>query len=74
VANRTPKSIEIIEEGDRRFAVMTYADGTIIRKLIDPNERPKRKPRKPIARARPIVRPKGHREDDFDTDVVGKAK
>jgi hypothetical protein len=30
--------------------VGTYADGSIVRKP-DPNERPRRKPRKPIARA-----------------------
>ena len=51
-AKGRPESIEVIEEGGERFVEATYADGSIVRKRVDPNKRPKRKPRKPIARAR----------------------
>ena len=47
-----PQSIEVVEERGDRFVVATYADGSVVRKRVDPNERPRRKPRKPIARAR----------------------
>jgi hypothetical protein len=32
--------------------VLTYADGEVVRRTIDPSEKPRRKPRKPVARAR----------------------
>jgi hypothetical protein len=48
----TPRSIEVVEERGERFVVATYPDGSVVRKLVDPNERPRRKPRKPITRAR----------------------
>ena len=35
-----------------RFVVATYLDGEVVRKQIDQNDRPRRKPRKPFARAR----------------------
>jgi hypothetical protein len=47
-----PRSIEVVEEAGERFVIATYADGSFVRKLVDRNERPRRKPRKPIARAR----------------------
>jgi hypothetical protein len=47
-----PHSIEVVEERGERFVVATYADGLVVRTRVDPNERPRRKPRKPIARAR----------------------
>jgi hypothetical protein len=48
-----PQSIEVVENaGGRRYIVATYADGKVVRKLINPNERPRRKPRKPFARAK----------------------
>jgi hypothetical protein len=47
-----PRDIEVVEERGERFVVATYADGSVVRKRVDPNERPRRQPRKPIARAR----------------------
>jgi hypothetical protein len=65
VAKRTkPASIEVVESPDGRFVIATFADGTVIRKAVDPTERPKRKPRKPVARARNPKR-------DFATKVSG---
>jgi hypothetical protein len=46
-----PRSVEVIEDAMGRFVMATYADGKVTRKQIDPNERPRRKPRKPFARA-----------------------
>jgi hypothetical protein len=56
MAKRNPQTVEVIEDGDRRYVVLTYSDGSVVRKLVDPNQRAKRKPRKPIARAIPVVR------------------
>ena len=47
-----PTSVEVLDTAEGRFVVATYADGSIIRKLVDPDQRPRRKPRKPIARVR----------------------
>jgi hypothetical protein len=52
VSKGRPRSIEVVEEQGERFVVATYADGSVVRKRVDPNERPRRKPRRPIARAR----------------------
>ena len=46
-----PKSIEVVESEGQRVVVAIYADGEVVRKPIDPKERPRRKPRKPYARA-----------------------
>ena len=51
VSKGRPHSIEVVEERGERFVVATYADGLVVRTRVDPNERPRRKPRKPIARA-----------------------
>ena len=52
MAKGRPHSIEVVEERGDRFVVATYADGSVVRKRVDVNERPRRKPRKPIARAK----------------------
>jgi hypothetical protein len=46
-----PVSIEVHDEPGGRFVVATFADGEVVRTLVDPDEKPKRKPRKPYARA-----------------------
>jgi hypothetical protein len=48
---RKPVTIEVHDEGGERFIVSTFADGEVIRNLVNPAEKPKRKPRKPYARA-----------------------
>jgi hypothetical protein len=57
VARKALLSVEVIEDGEQRLVVATYADGTVVRTPVDPTGRPRHKPRKPIARARPVVRP-----------------
>jgi hypothetical protein len=47
-----PESIEVIDSAGGRFVIATYADGSTTRRAVEANERPKRKPRKPFARAR----------------------
>jgi hypothetical protein len=49
---RKPMSIEVIQDGEQRFVETVFDDGEVERSLIDPTKRPKRRPRKPIARAR----------------------
>jgi hypothetical protein len=47
-----PYSVEILETDQGRAVVVTFGNGEIVRKIIDPSEKPKRKPRRPVARAR----------------------
>lgn len=53
MAKGKPASIEVQETEEGRLVVMTYADGEVVRKLIDLKARPKRRPRKPFARLKP---------------------
>ena len=39
--------IKVVEDGQERFVVLTYADGSVVRKLVDKNGRPARRPRRP---------------------------
>jgi hypothetical protein len=41
------ESIEVIEEGEDRFVVSTYSDGSIVRTLVNNENRPSRRPRRP---------------------------
>jgi hypothetical protein len=47
-----PDSVEVVDTPDGRFVIANYSDGSVVRKLVDPNERPRRKPRKPVTRAK----------------------
>jgi hypothetical protein len=49
--SKKPVDIQVIVEGEERFVLTTYDDGQVVRCRVDPNQKPKRKPRKPIARA-----------------------
>ena len=55
-----PLNVEVVEKEGCRFVIAVYADGEIVQKRIDPYQKPKRKPRKPFARARKLL-PNGHR-------------
>jgi hypothetical protein len=57
-----PQSVEVVENAEGRYVVVTYADGEVVRKLINPNERPQRKPRKPIAHAKTSALNKSKKE------------
>jgi hypothetical protein len=52
VAKGKPRSVKVVQKAGHRFVVVTYAGGEVVSKQIDPNEQPRRKPRKPYARAR----------------------
>ena len=47
---RKPLSVEIIQEGEARFVVRTYADGEVVRDVVDVNRKPTRRPRIPRRR------------------------
>jgi hypothetical protein len=48
---RTPVSIEVVEDAEVRFVITTFSDGTVDRKAVDPNQKRRRRPRRPIAKA-----------------------
>jgi len=48
---KKPVHIELVQEGEQRCVPTTYDDGQIVRCRVDPNKKPTRRPRKPIARA-----------------------
>jgi hypothetical protein len=41
----------VVDAPEGRVLIATYADGEIVRTIVDPNRKPRRKPRKPFARA-----------------------
>jgi hypothetical protein len=58
-ARKTPISdIQVGESVEGRFVTETHGDGSIIRRLVKKDAKPRRKPRKPFARAwRPLNKP-----------------
>ena len=44
------QDVRIKEDAEGRFVVETYDDGSVIRRRVEKDARPRRKPRKPIAR------------------------
>lgn len=49
---RKAVDVGIIEEGDARYVVLSYADGTVARRRVDASGAPRRKPRRPQTRLR----------------------
>jgi hypothetical protein len=47
MARKAAISIEVVEEGEQRFVVSTYRDGSVVRKPVDKNARAARRPRRP---------------------------
>jgi len=47
MARKKPVSIEVVDEADGRFVIFTYADGTVVREVVDRGKKPTRKPRRP---------------------------
>jgi hypothetical protein len=35
------RNVEVIEKEDGRFVVVTYADGEVVQKRIEPNQKPR---------------------------------
>ena len=48
---RKPIIVEVLEERGQRVVVATYADGQVVRTIVQPGQKPRRRPRKPYARA-----------------------
>jgi hypothetical protein len=44
---RKPISVEVKDEADGRFVILTYANGDVVRELVDPKKKPTRRPRRP---------------------------
>jgi hypothetical protein len=45
------RGIEVEQNDEGRFVLETYEDGTVIRRRVEKGATPRRKPRKPFARA-----------------------
>jgi hypothetical protein len=43
--------VEVKEEGEKRMVVTTFADGEVVTTVVQPDQKPKRKPRRAYARA-----------------------
>jgi hypothetical protein len=48
---KKPVSIVVVDEPNGRYVVSTSADGEVMKKLVDPKAKPRRRPRKPYAKA-----------------------
>ena len=47
---RKPVNIEVVQEGDERYLVLTYASGDVERRRVDPEHKARRRPRRPPTR------------------------
>jgi hypothetical protein len=47
---RKPVSIKIVEEGDARYVLQTYANGDVVKRAIQSGLKPRRRPRRPQTR------------------------
>jgi hypothetical protein len=47
---RKPVSIEVIEEGDERHVILTYADGEVVKRPVESGRKARRRPRRPQTR------------------------
>jgi hypothetical protein len=45
------RDVHVTENLEGRFVVETYDDGTVVRRRVEEDGRPRRRPRKPFARA-----------------------
>ena len=48
--SRKPVSVEIIEEGDQRYVVLTYANRDVAKRAVQSGLKPRRRPRRPQTR------------------------
>ena len=45
--SRKPISVEVKDEADGRFVILTYANSDVVRERVDPKKKPTRRPRRP---------------------------
>jgi hypothetical protein len=48
--SRKPISVEVKDEADGRFVVLTYANSDVVRARVDPNKKSTRRPRRPTTK------------------------
>jgi len=51
---REPVRVAVEGDGDARYVVLTYANGDIVRRRVDPDQKPRRRPRRPPTRIKPV--------------------
>jgi hypothetical protein len=47
---RKPVSIEVVEEGDERFVVLTYSNNEVVKRRVQSERKASRRPRMPQTR------------------------
>jgi hypothetical protein len=50
VPRKKAVSIQVVEEAEGRFVVLTFADGEVVREMVDLKKKATRRPRRPQAR------------------------
>lgn len=58
---RKPVSVQVVAEGDERYVELTYANGDVVRRRVEADIEPRRRPRRPSVRItlsdRPAAKP-----------------
>ena len=44
---RKPLTVQVVGEGDERVVVLTYANGDVVKRKVDTELKPRRRPRRP---------------------------
>jgi hypothetical protein len=47
---RKPVSIEIVQEGDERYVLLSYANGDVEKRRVESDRKARRRPRRPQTR------------------------
>jgi len=47
---RKPVSIEVVEEGEDRHVLLTYANGEVVKQRVETDKKARRRPRRPQTR------------------------
>jgi len=47
---RKPVSIEIVQEGDERYVLLSYANGNVEKRRVESDRKARRRPRRPQTR------------------------
>ena len=47
---RKPISIEVVEEGEDRHVLLTYANGDVVKRRVESDKKARRRPRRPQTR------------------------
>jgi hypothetical protein len=47
---RRPISVEVVEEGEDRYVLLTYANGDVVKRRVETDRKARRRPRRPQTR------------------------